>query len=87
MTVKWETIIGGGGFLERAEVPGGWIYKSVGEGICFVPDPLIYMPVPQVPVHVPSPRYGPLKQQAVGVVNTIDADFTIVEETPTEGTA
>ncbi len=87
MTKKWEVIIGGGRYLERAEVPGGWVYKSEGEGICFVPDPLVYAQVPQVPVHVPPPKYGPLKQQNVGVAKIIDADFTIVEETPTEGTA
>lgn len=45
MKTKWETVIEVDstnhiGQLSRARIPGGWIYKSHGTGVCFVPTPV-----------------------------------------------
>ncbi len=42
--LKWETVIEEDvnyqGHLSRAPVPGGWVYKAHGTGVCFVPAPM-----------------------------------------------
>lgn len=46
MNVYWKEVAEPDGIyhkrLNRIEVPGGWIYKSDGDGMCFVPAPVIY---------------------------------------------
>ncbi len=43
MTVYWSEVappnLDGHKELKRIEVPGGWLYHLVGDGLCFVPTP------------------------------------------------
>ncbi len=64
MSSKWETVISC--TLSRTPVPGGWIYKSRRDGMCFVPTPL------NMVTGVASKLCGD------GIV--VDADFSEVDQ-------
>ncbi len=87
-SIKWEVVENSTDayhiLMYRRICPGGWLYKNGTDGpLTFVPNPTVCTPEPQAAAYVPEPLYGTGRNQ----MHAIDVDFTIVEETPTEGTA
>jgi len=50
--VAWESV-SSSTYTFRLKVPGGWLYRFMGEGLCFVPDPDRWLK-PEEPSEKPS---------------------------------